>query len=119
MSAVFDDIASVTLRSAADSLALRQRVIANNIANINTPHFLANRVLFEQALGRAVEQGTPGEPTAAVRASLEPTRMDGNNVNLDHEVLANVDTGLRYSLMLRALDDKFGLNTTVIRGSAA
>ena len=37
-------------RCALDALSLRQRVIADNIANVNTPGFLAGRVQFEDAL---------------------------------------------------------------------
>ena len=40
---MFDDVASVTMRSALDGLATRQRVIADNIANVQTPGFRAGR----------------------------------------------------------------------------
>ena len=113
---MFDDATSVTLHAALSGLAKRQRVIADNIANVETPGFLAGRVTFEDALRSAVEAGRPADATATVARSLEPTREDGNNVNLDHEVLANVDTNLRYSTMLRAVDDQFGLLRTVIKG---
>jgi flagellar basal-body rod protein FlgB len=115
--AVFDDVTSSALRVAASGLALRQRVIANNIANVETPGFRAGRVQFEDALHAAVSGG--GDPTGtdlAVLASDEPTRLNGNNVNLDHETLSNVDTGLRYQLVLRALDSKFGQLRDVIKG---
>lgn len=103
---MFDSVTSVALKSAADGLALRQRVIANNVANINTPTFLAGKVRFEDALKRAVAQGSgAAEPTIA--RSLEPTRTDGNNVNLDQETLLNVDTNLRYQLATQSIDGKF------------
>jgi flagellar basal-body rod protein FlgB len=126
---VFDSVTPTVLRAALDGLAMRQRVTADNVANINTPSFLAGRVQFEDALRQAVEAGTGfgGETGARIsRAalanqasqpslarSLEPTRMNGNNVNLDHEVISNVDTQLRYSLMLRAMDDQYGVIRTV------
>jgi flagellar basal-body rod protein FlgB len=113
---VLDDIASVTLHQALGSLAARQRVIADNIANIETPGYLAKRVMFEDMLRTAVAAGSPGSARPATARSLEPTRLNGNNVNLDHETLSNVDTGLRYQLMLRALDGKYGLLRDVIRG---
>jgi flagellar basal-body rod protein FlgB len=113
---VFEDVTSVTLHSALTGLSKRQRVIADNIANIETPGFLAGKVSFEDSLLNAVEAGSPKDATIAVARSLEPTREDGNNVNLDHEVLSNVDTGLRYQTMLRGVDDKFGLLRTAIRG---
>ena len=117
MTDVFDDVASVTEHFALDALAKRQRAIADNISNIETPGFLAGRVSFEDSLRAALRDG--GDPAGVmptVARSLEPTREDGNNVNLDHETIANVDTNLRYELMLRAYDDRFGLLRTAIRG---
>jgi flagellar basal-body rod protein FlgB len=113
---VIDDVTSVALHSALSGLALRQRVIADNIANINTPGYHAKKVQFESALAGAVTDGTGGA-AATVERSLEPTRLDGNNVNLDEETLSNVDTGLRYQLMLRAVDSKFGLLRDALRTS--
>jgi flagellar basal-body rod protein FlgB len=114
---VFDDVSSATLRVALDGLAMRQRAIADNIANIETPGYLARKVKFEEALGAAVASGqAPESVRPNVARSLEPTRLNGNNVNLDEETLSNVDTGLRYQLALRAMDDKFGLVRDVIKG---
>ena len=114
---MFDDVTSVTMHAALTGLAKRQRVIADNIANVETPGFLAGRVAFETALKNAlVEGGSPAEAQLSVARSLEPTREDGNNVNVDHEFLSNVDTSLRYSAMLRGVDEKFNLIRTVVRG---
>ena len=109
---MFDDVTSVTLRSALDGYAARQRTISDNIANLQTPHFLAGKVSFEDALRNAVADGDASEAAAVtptVGRSIEPTREDGNNVNLDEETLASTQTNLSYNLMLRAMDDQFGL----------
>ena len=115
--AVFDDIASQALRVALSGLAMRQRVTANNIANIQTPGFQAGKVQFEGSLQSALAAGTsPAGVQATVAQSMEPSQLNGNNVNLDEETLSNVDTGLRYQLALRAMDGKFGLIGDVIKG---
>ena len=101
---MFDNVTTVSLTSALDNLALRQRVTADNIANIETPDFHAKRVAFESALADNVDGGGDGNVQATVADSLEPTREDGNNVNLDTETLSDVDTGLRYQLALNAMD---------------
>jgi flagellar basal-body rod protein FlgB len=106
---VFDNIAMYAIRSSLDGLAARQRAVADNIANINTPGFLAGKVQFEDALASAVSTGDTSAAVTSIARSLEPTREDGNNVNLDRETLTNVDTGLRYSLMLRAADHEYGV----------
>jgi flagellar basal-body rod protein FlgB len=113
---VFDSVSITALNSALDGLALRQRVIANNIANIQTPGFHAGKVSFESALADAVASGS-GAATATVAQSLEPTRTDGNNVNLDEETLSNVDTNLRYQLATQAMDNKFTILAAAMKSS--
>lgn len=114
---MFNDTTMGAITSALSGLSARQRTIADNIANINTPGFLAGRVEFESALKSAVASGESAGVTPTVARSLEPTREDGNNVNLDAETLLNVDTGLRYSLMLRAADSQFGILRASMRTS--
>jgi flagellar basal-body rod protein FlgB len=113
---VLDDITSVTVKTALTGLAMRQRVTADNIANIETPGFLAGRVSFENSLRTAVENGSPAATNISNDRSLEPTRVNGNNVNLDHETLTHLDTNMRYQLMLRAVDSKISLLRTAIGG---
>ncbi len=113
---MFDSVSITALNSALDGLALRQRVIANNIANIQTPGFHAGKVSFESALADAVASRS-GAATATVAQSLEPTRTDGNNVNLDEETLSNVDTNLRYQLATQAMDNKFTILAAAMKSS--
>ncbi|NUU18959.1 flagellar biosynthesis protein FlgB [Cellulomonas humilata] len=113
---MFDSVSSVALNSALDGLALRQRVIANNVANIQTPGYHAQRVSFEDELSQAVRHGG-GAVTAQVARSLEPTREDGNNVNLDTETLLNVDTNLRYQLATQAISGQFASVRAAMRTS--
>ncbi|WP_298462476.1 flagellar basal body protein [uncultured Cellulomonas sp.] len=113
---MFESVSFVALNSALDGLALRQRVIADNVANIQTPGFLAGRVAFEDSLAAAVSGGS-GAVTPSVARSLEPTREDGNNVNLDAETLLNVDTQLRYQLATQAVDGQFSSLRIAMRTS--
>ncbi len=117
---MFDSVTFVAMNSALDGLAMRQRVIADNIANLQTPGFLAGRVSFEQSLADAVTNGPRGSRGAVsptVDRSLEPTREDGNNVNLDTETLLNIDTNLRYQLATRAIDGTFSKMRTAMRSN--
>ncbi len=109
-------VSSSALSAALDGLAQRQRVTADNIANLQTPGFLAGRVDFETGLRGALTSGqTPTATTGTVHRSLEPTRMDGNNVNLDAETVIATETGLRYQLALNALDGKYNVMRTALR----
>ncbi|QOD05766.1 flagellar basal body protein [Pseudarthrobacter sp. BIM B-2242] len=111
---MFDSVTSVALSSALDGLALRQRTIANNIANLNTPGYQARRVAFEDALARSVASGD-GRVTATTAESLEPTQLNGNNVNLDTETLSNIDTVLRYQFATQAAGHEFTAVRTAMR----
>ena len=69
---------------------------------------------FESALADNVSNGGDGNVQATVASSLEPTREDGNNVNLDTETMSDLDTGLRYQLALKAMDSQFTVMKTAI-----
>ncbi len=111
------DVTLAAITSALTGLSERQRVIADNTANINTPGFLAGRVQFEAVLEQALHSGSSPEVAPSVARSLDPTRPDGNNVNLEQETLDGLETMLRYQLMIRAADNKFGQLRDVLRGS--
>lgn len=114
---MFDDVSSSALRVAVTGLSARQTAIAANISNIETPDYRAKKVKFEEALHNAVAQGrAPSSVTADVQTSLEPTRLNGNNVNLDQESLSHIDTTMRYNLAIRAMDSKYSLLRDVIKG---
>ena len=114
---MFESVNSVAMRSALDALALRQRVIADNVANINTPNYHAKRVDFEDALSSAVRNGSQATVVPTVQRSLEPTRTDGNNVNLDAETLYNIDTVLRFQVATRAVEGTYTNVRTALRSS--
>ena len=108
---MIDPIGDTTMRAlgqALNGLSLRQRTIADNIANVDTPRFLAGKVDFETSLISALGNGDDPATAAPTSArSLEPTRENGNNVNLDEETLAGAETGLIYQLGVQAMTDHF------------
>ncbi len=112
------DATMSTLHAALTGLQQRQRVTADNIANIQTPGYLASRTDFESVLkGELADGRVPVIGTSAVTQSGDPTRMDGNNVNLDTETTIATETGLRYQLALNALDGKYALLRSALRTS--
>ncbi|KQQ95550.1 flagellar basal body protein [Leifsonia sp. YIM 134122] len=113
---MFDSVSISALSSALDGLAMRQRAIADNIANVNTPNYTAQRVAFEDALAASVRSGD-GNVAPTIARSLEPTQLNGNNVNLDTETLSNVDTVLRYQFASRAVDGAFSSVRAAMRTS--
>ena len=112
-----DDVSAV-LTSALDGLSLRQRVIADNVANIDTPNFTATTIDFESALRSAVADGEVAgrqiTPTTGISAT--PVGPNGNNVDLQTETVAAMQSVFQYQLLTRAVGDRFSLVTTAIGG---
>jgi flagellar basal-body rod protein FlgB len=113
---VLDDVTSVTLSTALSALAERQRISANNLANIETPNFSASQVSFESSLRDAVAAGDPAQAAVSVLPTNDPAGVNGNNVNLDTETVTDEKTALQYSLLSGAISAKFGLIDTVLKG---
>jgi flagellar basal-body rod protein FlgB len=112
------DVTMAALHQALRGLSARQRTIADNIANLETPEFLAGRVDFESSLTAAMADGDPGATEVTSHRSLAPTGVNGNNVNLDQETLTMIETDLRYQMTSQAVSNKFGLLRSAIRGGA-
>ena len=110
---MIDSTGSV-LYAALNGLAARQRVIANNVANVETPGYIAGRVSFEQSLKAAMRDGNAGDTSVTTLRSTDPVNVNGNNVSLDNEVVSLTQTDLAYQLMISALNSKFGLLRTAM-----
>ena len=117
--------------------AERQRVIASNIANADTPGYMARDINFKQAMASA----TNSQPRLATSASTETPRhpdhfklpganghldgspaalgyavqtqpaMDNNSVDLDRERANFVDNAVRYESTLRFIN---GYSKTIL-----
>jgi len=110
------DLVTSALTVAMDGLDARQRATSANIANVETPGYLARQVTFEDSLRAAISGGDPTSTRVGVEESLAATRMNGNNVNIDFEVLAGSENVLRQRLVVQALNAKYALLRTAITG---
>ncbi|CAA9317165.1 MAG: Flagellar basal-body rod protein FlgB [uncultured Nocardioidaceae bacterium] len=102
------------LHTALAGLSLRQDVIADNIANIDTPDFRASSVDFESSLRTAVARGgVPAEGIALTATpTLTPVGPNGNNVDLRKETMAAMQTVFQYQTVTRAVTDRLALVRT-------
>jgi flagellar basal-body rod protein FlgB len=118
--------ADAYIRAALSGLAARQRTIANNVANVDTPNFKASEVNFEDTLKSAMQTARPGQApdqaalkAAVTRTSLvdaTATRADGNNVDIDREMEQLSETNLTYSALTQAMSTRLGILRNVING---
>lgn len=77
-----------------DLLAARQRLVASNIANADTPGYRTRDVDFQSELRTAMGGGEP----RVVEAEGLAAKNDGNNVSLDREARLLAENALRFQI---------------------
>jgi flagellar basal-body rod protein FlgB len=113
------------LQAALSGLAARQRTIANNVANVDTPNFKASEVRFEDALAGAIgRDGANTQAQSSLNASTSRAtlinstagRADGNNVDIDREMEMLGEANLNYSALTQVMSTRIGILKNVITG---
>lgn len=108
-----------------DYLWEKQRVIANNIANNDTPGFKSSYVTFESQLrskllgtegSEAVRKGIDGSVILVNQTTTESTRLDGNNVQAEAENVELARAQLQYDYQIKVLNSEFKQLRTAIKG---
>jgi len=74
-----------------DLLSARQKLVASNIANLDTPGYRTQDIDFQTEFQNAVG----GAPRAQTVEAL-PVRNDGNNVSIDRETRLLAENALRF-----------------------
>jgi len=122
----------------AQALSLRserQRLIASNIANADTPGYVARDINFAQALREATGSGSPA---AVLRASApghiggsgagghsvstlnfaapSQTNLDRNTVDMDRERASFADNSVKYEATLRFINANVRTTLSAITG---
>lgn len=97
------DTTQLALKQAIAGTALRQSVIANNIANADTPGFQRQDVDFHGALRSALESGRDAVKAVRPQAQADPTapvRYDGSNIDVDKENAAMAENGIEQEALI-------------------
>ena len=76
-----------------DLLSTRQKLVASNIANADTPGYQTQDIDFQSEFQNAVA----GLPNVVSIGGL-PSKNDGNNVNLDRESRLLSENALRFTV---------------------
>jgi len=119
---------------------MRQEVIANNVANSDTPNFKRSVVNFESSLAQAIKseqteaETMPAKMTderhmpfyrAADYREVTPRRVldfmttaknNGNNVDIEEETSNAVAAQLSYNLMVQSVVGEFNNVNLVLKG---
>jgi flagellar basal-body rod protein FlgB len=129
---IFDKSSIPLLVKSLDAGMLRSRVIANNIANVNTPGYQRLEVNFEEELRKALDKnklkglrtdekhlnlgsGDISKINAKVEKPNDPTLPSGvNNVDIDMEMSKLAENQILYNFSAKFLRGKFNkLNAAI------
>jgi flagellar basal-body rod protein FlgB len=107
---------------ALDATTMRQRAIANNLANVNTPGFKRSDVTgFEDQLKEAVQASRAGDANAiknlVPKMEMDETstmRSDGNNVDVDKEMANLSENNVRYNALVQLAGKQMDMIKSVI-----
>ncbi|HMV42265.1 MAG TPA: flagellar basal body rod protein FlgB [Leptospiraceae bacterium] len=128
------------LERGLNNASFKRRILADNIANADVPHFKRSEVTFEANLKRALES-EESEKKHAVPTQishekhieffkplnykdvqskanvdyLTTMRADGNNVDIEKEMTEVSHNQMAYTIMVERLNQNFRLLNTVIR----
>ena len=113
----------------------RQRLVASNIANADTPGYVARDINFAQALRNATGSGAPAAQLAAsqarhitsqtgtaglgsalVYAAPSQTNLDRNTVDMDRERASFADNTVKYEATLRFIGGNVKTTLSAITG---
>jgi flagellar basal-body rod protein FlgB len=129
---VFGDSSLNLASKAMDGLSFRRNVISQNVANVDTPGYHALELNFESALNNSMNsspkltmvrtnvghQLSDSDSSGAYQARLRSggtERADGNNVDIDQELMQMTETGIRYDALSTAVSKKLNLLKNIAR----
>lgn len=109
------------LAKSADAAYLRNEIIGDNIANVDTPGYKRQDVSFEQDLAIALKNSrykSLDEKVSSVKlnhikgrvytdSANYSYRLDGNNVDIDNENVELASNQLKYNGIIQSIDSEF------------
>ena len=113
---MIDTVMTEALGRFLDVDVARYKLIATNMANIDTPGYKARDLDFRQELLRAGSNGTEHRDGRLELASFTPVahrvsglmeRPDGNNVSVERESLLLAETQMKFNLGAQLLKGQF------------
>ena len=119
------DTSIVGVEKAMQGSLLRQQVLANNIANANTPGFQRSDVNFQSALAQAFSSAGSPTPGQIQQLSFQPQtdssgamQVDGNTVDINSEMADLSQNSLDYQALESVLGTRMSILKTAIGSTA-
>ncbi|MCM3386745.1 flagellar basal body rod protein FlgB [Ureibacillus chungkukjangi] len=120
-----------SLEKGLNYASLKNKTIAQNIANVDTPNYKAKNVNFEQMLSDAKEASTISAKRTDARHydfQIQQStpgvysydnfnyRSNGNGVDMDAEQASLAENTIYYNALVERVSSKFNTLNTVIKG---
>jgi flagellar basal-body rod protein FlgB len=102
-------------------VSVRQKLVASNVANADTPGYKTQDIDFESELAHAAS-GAAGLGGASPLVNTVPglrVKNDGNNVDLDREARLLAENALRFSVASNLLRSQLKTVRMAIEGGGA
>jgi flagellar basal-body rod protein FlgB len=88
------DRTAVALERYMDLLSARQKLVASNMANADTPGYKTRDLAFQSEIDDLLRDGAP----AVVEVAGLKTKNDGNNVSVDRESRLLAENAIRFNM---------------------
>lgn len=116
------------LDKAADAANLRNELLTNNIANVNTPNYkrkdldfesvLQGELAGEKNLSKAVKKANQNLETLDAQVYTDNAslsyRLDGNNVDINTEEARLAENQIKYQALVDLMNQEFARYNTVL-----
>jgi flagellar basal-body rod protein FlgB len=99
-------------------LSVRQKLVASNIANADTPGYKTKDIDFESELQNAIAGSQPLATPLATGVPGLRVKNDGNNVDLDREARLLAENALRFSVASNLLRSQIKSVRAAIQGGS-
>jgi flagellar basal-body rod protein FlgB len=126
VSSLFENPGYQATKKMLDVASVRHEALATNIANVSTPGYKRVQVskTFEQELQSRIKNGRSGDfsglnPSVELDASAASTRKDGNNVQMDEELLKMSSNSTNYQVLTQFLNGSYRQLRSAITGRSA
>ena len=107
------------LQSALDRATDRHALLTANLANVNTPGYkrkdLDFNIVLDEQMGTSSNLRDLREKAAQRASDATSIRNDGNNVDMEREVMSVAETELRYQALTNMTSNYFSNLKSVIR----
>lgn len=120
--ALFNNTNFRLLQQGLDAVWTKQKVINQNIANQNTPGYKAKSVKFSSVLNDKCkyvqyhknDNSDINIKTTITEAKGTNQRLDGNNVDVEKEMMDLVDAQYQYDVLSGKISNEFSMIRTAI-----